>query len=43
MVDPKSDILGKAKKKLFHMTVAKLLYLSKRVRLDIILVIGFCV
>ncbi len=39
--DPKSEGLGEAKKRLFHTAVAKLLYLSKRVRPDIILIIGF--
>jgi hypothetical protein len=41
MVDKQSTLLGEAQRKAFHTSVAKLLYLSKRARPDVISVIGF--
>jgi hypothetical protein len=41
MVDEKAERLVDAEKKVFHTAVAKLLYLSKRARPDIISVVGF--
>jgi hypothetical protein len=40
-VDPRAKALDKEDKKLFHMMVAKPLYLSKRARLDIISMVSF--
>ncbi len=41
MVDPESELLNKADRRLFHMMVAKLLYLSKRARPDILTIVSF--
>jgi hypothetical protein len=41
MVDEESPALDDAQKKAFHTSVAKLLYLFKRARSDVILVVGF--
>ena len=41
MVDAEAGKLEEKEKKVFHATVAKLLYLSKRARPDIISVVGF--
>jgi hypothetical protein len=41
MVKEEAEKLDLKKKTLFHSTVAKLLYLSKRARPDIIAVVGF--
>lgn len=40
-VDDKASPLSEADRKLFHTSVAKLLYLSKRSRLDILTAVGF--
>jgi hypothetical protein len=41
MLDEKSPLLDGAQRKAFHTSVAKLLYLSKRARPDVISVVGF--
>ena len=40
-VDPKASLLSEAERKQFHTSVAKLLYLSKRARPDILTAVGF--
>jgi hypothetical protein len=40
-VDKSAEALGELEKKKFHMTVAKLLYLCKRARPDIMTVVSF--
>ena len=40
-IDMKAPLLGEKRKKIFHTIVAKLLYLSKRVRLDLLLSVTF--
>jgi hypothetical protein len=41
MVDEASPVLNEESKKTFHTSVAKLLYLSRQARLDIISAVGF--
>jgi hypothetical protein len=40
-IDMKAPLLGEKRKKIFHTIVAKLLYLSKRVRLDLLFSVTF--
>jgi hypothetical protein len=40
-VDPKAELLNEADRKLFHTKVAKLLYLSKRARPDLLTIVSF--
>ncbi len=40
-VDPEAEVLKEADRKLFHMMVAKLLYLAKRARPDLLTIVSF--
>ena len=40
-IDNKSEILNEENKKLYHSTIAKLLYVSKRTRIDIATTISY--
>ncbi len=41
LVDPEAEILNEMDRRLFHTMVAKLLYLSKRARPDILMIVSF--